>query len=383
MEEMLLSNELNMLRKTVRAFTREFVVPTEKAAGSTIEQLSMAVVKELQKKAKERGLWLFGTQSEWGGAGLSYFEQVVILEEVVQHRLGLQHPGAGAFGEDLPNFLSGCSAEQFEKYVKPAIKTGNGCYIALWEPEESNHLDNLTCYAEKKDGKWIIQGKKSCVTHVDRADFGVLLVQCLTENREGKPTLFLLDRDDLIGKREQVLLDVQTSHVLSFEKLELEDTRRIGELGEGIKLLNEWLAISQVLMSARYLGIAKMALKIGIDYASLRITRGKPLSGYPTIRTMMAVSEAELQAARLTVWNAALKMDQKKRDRDHVAQIAKLIASETAAKVVDRVLQIHGGAGFTRDVPLERWYKELRINRLHFQSSETLHESIAAYLLEK
>ncbi|WP_027416127.1 acyl-CoA dehydrogenase family protein [Aneurinibacillus terranovensis] len=382
MEEILLTDELKMLRKTMKSFIKEHVVPAEKSAGGTIERLPLSVVLQLQSKAKQNGFWLLGSKKEWGGPGLTRFEQVVLEEEATQHRLGFHNPGAGAFGRDLPCFLSKCTTEQYERFMKPAILTGNGCYMALWEPNESDELQNLLCHAQKKGDTWVIQGKKSYVTNVERADFGIVLVRCLTESGDFKPTLFLLERDDAIEKNEKLLLDVHSCYELTFNDFEIDDTRRIGNVGEGVQMIEEWLTESQILLAARCIGIAKKALQFGINYASLRITRGKHLSEYPSIRTMLAASYAELQAARLSVWNAAIKLDRNAKDCKPAVQIAKLIATETASKIIDRVFQIHGGAGFTRDFPLERWYKELRISRLDLRSTETLHETIADFLLE-
>lgn len=174
-----------------------------------------------------------------------------------------------------------------------------------------------------------------------------------------------------------MLIDVQKTHDIILKDVRIHDSRRVGAIGEGAQLMKRWLMESQVLLSARCLGISVKALEYSRDYAKLRITRGQPLSEFPSIRTMIANGMIQLNAARLMVQDAAKKVDLGEQNAEQAAQMAKLMAIETAAKVIDDALQIHGGAGFAGDLPIERWYKEIRLAKLDLQKKETIVEDIA------
>jgi acyl-CoA dehydrogenase len=382
MEELLLSEELKMLKRTVRSFVAKNVIEAEQSAGEAIEKLPEEKLSQLQTRAKQMGLWFLGAKKEWGGSGLSLFEQTVLWEEAVQHRLGFNLPAGGAFGKELPGFLQKCTAEQIDAYIRPAIQTGNGCFIAVWEPGESNNLHALGCKATKKGDKWIVEGTKAFVPNAQNADFGIILANCVTAGDEIKPALFIVPRNHSICTEEKRLMDVLPAYTLTFSNYIVDDNMLVGELGEGIKLIEEWMTEARVLLAARCIGIAEKALKLTRDYILLRSTRGKRLAEFAAVRSVMAQSAAELAAARYLGWDAALKLDNNDPSGRQAAQMAKLLATQTAFRIVDNALQLHGGAGFTRDLPFERWYKELRVAKSDLGSSETLQEEIAREMLK-
>ncbi|UOF92357.1 acyl-CoA/acyl-ACP dehydrogenase [Fodinisporobacter ferrooxydans] len=381
MEHILIHPELNMLRKTIQAFVKEQVLPVEQQIEIQTKGFTQEFIQQFQKKAKERGHWLLGTKKEFGGAGLTLFQQAVLFEEAAQHRFGFYQTAGKAFGEDLPSFLTACSTQQLETYIRPAAQSGKGCYIALWETDESNDLNQLQCSAQRNGNTWVIQGRKSFVRNVQTAAFGIVLVNCMVDN-EIKPTLFLLEPDDKLSVKETALIDVLHVSEIDFQNYEIDDSKRIGEVGQGIELIERWLTESQIQMAARCIGVAKRAHELSKQYAAIRVTRGKPLSQFATIRTMLASTAAELQAARLLLWDAATSLDANTKDRILKTEMAKIAATEVASKIVDNGVQIHGGAGFTDDIPFERWYKELRIARLELKSSETLYDSIANQIID-
>jgi acyl-CoA dehydrogenase len=381
MSELLLDKELQLLKNTVQSFIKEKVAPAELSPGMYVKELPKEVVALLQSQVQNSGLQALGAKKEWGGAGLSLLARAILLEEAAQHRLGLYHPAADAFGGEFPQFLEECSNEQIERFVKPAIQEGKGCFIALWEDLEDNYLEKLTASAVKDGDQWILNGSKSYIQNVEQSAFGVILVNCLLENGESQPTLFLLELNSQLERKETVLIDVQTTHSISLKNYRVNDNQRIGHVGEGADLIKQWLAEAQILLGAKSIGVAVKALEYGKQYASLRITRGKSLAEFPTIRSMIAKAFINLQAARLMVQDAAKKVDSHNHEWALAAQMAKLHATETAAKIIDDVLQIHGGAGFAGDLPIERWYKEIRIARVNLQKAETIIENVAGSLL--
>jgi acyl-CoA dehydrogenase len=381
MTELLAEKELQILKKTVQSFIKEQVAPAEQSTEMYVKELPKETVARLQEKAKQTGLQAFGAKKEWGGTGLSLHARTILLEEAAQHRLGLYHPAADAFGGEFPSFLEKCSQEQIELYVKPAIKEGKGCFVAIWEEKEDNDLEKLTATAKRDGEDWVINGEKSYIQNLEQSSFGVILVNCLLDNDEQKPTLFLVETDRKMELKETVLIDVQTTHSITLKNYRVSDNQRLGSIGEGINLIKQWLAEAQILLGAKCLGVAVKALDHGKQYAKLRITRGQPLAEFPSIRTMFAKGIISLQAARLMVQDSAKKIDNKEHNSELSAQMAKLQATETAAKIIDDVLQMLGGSGFAGDLPIERWYKEIRIARVNLQKSETIFENIAKSIL--
>ncbi|HHW37334.1 MAG TPA: acyl-CoA dehydrogenase family protein [Bacillales bacterium] len=377
MEGIVTESNLSTLKRTVRSLVKDHVYPVDRNGV----QFSDEITKELQQKGKQSGLWLMGTKKELGGAGLSFYDRSVLFEEQVQHRFGLSKPAGLAFGNDLPSFLEKCTSEQVDKFIKPAVQSGNGCFVGVWEEIENNNIGQLVTTATKEGDYWVINGEKSYVANVDKANFGVVLAHCIHEN-EVKPTLFIINKDESIIVKDTMLIDVQKVSQLTFNSYKLHDSQRIGDVGEGVSLINQWLTESQLEIAAKCIGIGKKALNLGIDYAKLRITRGKPLAEFPTIRTMIARSATELESARQLVGSAAKKLDEHDRNAFTLVAMAKLHATEVASKIIDNIFQIHGGMGFSGDAPLERWYKELRILRLNYIGSETLIEQIALHYFE-
>jgi acyl-CoA dehydrogenase len=322
------------------------------------------------------GLQALGAKKEWGGSELSLNARAILLEEAAQHRLGLYHPAADAFGDDFPSFLAKCSEQQIEMYVKPAIKSGKSCFVALWEEQEDNHLEKLSTSAVKDGNELIINGHKSYIQSFNKADFGSSS-SIVSWKMVNKSLPFFYWNLIVNWNRRTILVDVQTTHCITFKNYRVNDNQRIGAVGEGTALMKRWLAESQILLAAKSIGVSVRALEYGKQYAKLRITRGKPLAEFPTVRSMMAKAVINLQAARLMVQDAAKKVDQDAYGWELAAQMAKLQATETAAKIIDDVLQIHGGSGFAGDLPIERWYKEIRIARVNLQKAETIIENVA------
>lgn len=382
MSDLLLEKEVQTLKRTVQSFVREHVEPAERSNGQYVKELPKEEVVQLYKKAQAYGIRSLGAKQEWGGAGLSLYTRTILLEEASQHRLGLFHPAADAFGGGIPAFLEKCSPEQIDTYVKPAIKEGKGCFISLWEEQEDNHIDRLSTLAVRDGDQWVISGKKSYIQNLKQSSFGVVLVNCQINNGEQKPTLFLIEIDDRLEVTETVLIDVQQVNNISFNQYRIHEKQIIGSVGEGAELIRHYLAEAQIELGARCLGIAVKALDYGKEFAKLRITRGKPLAHFPSIRTMLTKATINIQAARLIVSDAAQKVDSLQINWELAAQIAKMQAIETAADIIDDVLQILGGAGFAGDLPIERWYKEIRIARLSLQKSETIIENVAETFLD-
>ncbi|USK72489.1 acyl-CoA dehydrogenase family protein [Peribacillus asahii] len=378
---MLLKPELENIKKILSSILCEFTEDAEQSSKRDREELSKEIVERLKQAVDGYGLHGIGAKKEWGGTELSLLDRTILVEEASKHRFGLYHPAADVFGGGFPSFLTECTNKQQESFVKPAMKTGKGCFVAVWEEAEDNDLGKLTTSAIRDQDRWIINGQKTYIQNLDTSGFGVILVNCQLESGELKPTLFLLDSVEQLEKKDTTLIDVHSTHSIIFNDVRIYDNQRIGAIGDGTRFIKQWLAESQVLLAAKCLGVSVQAIEYGKAFAKKRITRGKPLAEFPTIRSMIGKALISLQSARLMVQDAAKKVDKKDEDWELIAQMAKLQATETASKIVDDVLQIHGGAGFAGDLPIERWYKEIRIARVNHLKSETIIENAASKVL--
>jgi acyl-CoA dehydrogenase len=384
MEETLIYEELALIRSTVKRFVEKEVVKLELDVGSLAEELPSERVALLKAKGKQMGLWMMGAKNEWGGAELDLFSRVVLMEEMAQHRFGLLNPAAGAFGRELPGFLKRVNNPTLlDEFINPAVVSGNGCFLALGEQAGGFGYDQLSVTAVKAGSQWKLNGVKKYVPNVEEADFGIVLANCIESEQEEayRPTLFIVPKNLVSYKEMNMLKDIKT-YDITFEHTMLSDEMRIGDVGNGLDFVQVWLDEEQLLMSARCLGIAKKAIMLTIDWVLDRTVFGKKLAERPVTQGMLADSEIELNAARFMVWNAAKKItDGSAQEVD--AGMAKAFATETAFRIIDRCVQIHGGMGVAQELPLERWYRELRIARLELMSTDAIKEKVAQTMLKR
>lgn len=383
MDNVLLGDELKMMRSVVKRFIENEVVKAELDEGSLIQVLPVEKVKSLQKRAKETGLWALEIKEELGGIGLNLFSRVVLMEEAAQHRLGFLEPAAGAFGKDIPSLLNNYSNGKIDNLIHKAIESGKGCFVAITEEQGGSRLTNIQTTAKKNNFGWTINGKKRYVSNVREGEFGLVLVNCVENDIEKGPTLFLLPQSELIHRKKVQLIKSIETFDLEFEQFEISDDYRVGEIGEGLILVNELMKEQQLLTSARCIGVAKKALELAVEWASSRETFRKKLKDRQAIQWMIADSEIELKSARYILWSAAMKVDKDvSSSSDHEVEMAKLLCTETAYRIVDRSIQIHGGMGVAQEVPLERWFREIRTTRLDMGVSEVLRENIAKRIFD-
>lgn len=383
MEEKLMNEELKMLLNVVKRFVEKEVVAAEMEEGSLMKSIPADKVKQLQYQAKKMGLWALGVKEEFGGSGLDMFSRIVVVEEASKHRIGLSNPAAGAFGSDIPGFLNHTYNPTTQKFIQQAVQSGNGCYVA-YEEEQNEGLSNIRTTAERTGDTWLINGEKKYVRNAAEADFGIVLANGITGTDQQGPSLFLIpaQNENIKKERVQLIHSVETHNVI-FDQLELSDDYRVGDVGDGLRLMSHWMNEQQLLMSARCIGVAGKSLELALEWASTRITFGKRLKEREAIQCMIADSIMELNSARLMLWNGALKMSQSiQSDRDVHVQMAKLICTESAFQIIDRCIQIHGGMGVAQEVPLERWYKEIRAMRLETGSSNFIRKNVGKHFFE-
>ncbi|PPJ18759.1 butyryl-CoA dehydrogenase [Nocardia nova] len=377
-----LPEEFRLLRETVRRFMDSEVRPLEQqlphdAAGLPREQLIA-----LQDKARRLGLWALQTPERLGGAGLSVLGQVVVAEEAAKCRMGAFFPALGAFGGNPPNVLFKATPEQFAKYAQPIIDgTATKAYTAISEASGgSDPARAITLKAVRDGDHYVLNGTKMWTSHAKDADWGVVYART-GEGRQGI-SCFIIEKDTpgLSFRRIGVMASF-APYELHFDNARIPAENLIGTEGKGFSLASDFLVHGRIIYSAGPIGIAQTALEMACSWAKDRDVFGGKLADKQGIQWMLVDSEVELRAARLLMYQAAWNADLGK-DVKIDASIAKLYGTEAAFRVVDRCIQIHGALGLADELPLERWFRDLRVKRLGEGATEVQRVVVARKLLE-
>lgn len=371
-----------MIRDTVRRFMQQEVKPVEDTVEHDAYRLPPEKLLPLQKKARDLGLWCFRTPSEYGGAGLSLLGQAVVSEEAARCRMGAYVPGCGAFGADPPNAVFLGTPFQIEKYARPAVERGDKVFVAISEAAGgSDPARSIQTRAERRGDRYVLNGSKMWITGAAGADWGLVFARTGSAGDRGGITCFIVDGDAAgLTMRPIKVIRSYSPYELHLSDVEVPVENRLGEEGQGFALCERWLVEGRIPYAAGTLGIAQAALEMAIDWARDRKTFGSTLAEKQAIQWMIADSEIELRAARLLVYQAAWRGDLGQ-DPKIDSSIAKVVATETAGRVVDRCVQIFGALGVAAELPLERWYRELRIKRIGEGPSEVQRMVVARHLL--
>ncbi len=376
-----LPNELRMLQETVRRFMRDEVKPEEDKLPHDATSLAHDIEKQLQQKAKALGLWQVKSPAEWGGAGLSLLGEAVVAEESSQCRMGAYIPACNAFGWDPPNVIFAGTRAQIEKYAVPIMQNGNKTFVAISEAGGGSDPGRaIQTRAERRGDRYVLSGTKMWITGAGHSDWGVVFARTgPSKGRDGISSFIVESGWKGVSTKPIPVIRAYHPYEVHFDNVELPVENRLGNEGEGFKLAETWLIHARVPYAAAVVGIAQAALGLAIEWAKQRVTFRSPLADKQAIQWMLADSEIELRAARLLVYQAAWRGDLGY-DIKTDASIAKVYATETAGRVVDRCVQIFGGLGVAKEMPLERWYRELRIKRIGEGPSE-VHRMVVARAL--
>lgn len=378
-----LPEELRMLRDTVSRFMEDEVRPREAELPHDAAGMPADVLAGLQAKARALGLWSLQTPAEFGGAGLSVLGQVVVAEEAAKCRMGAFFPAGGAFGGNPPSVLFRGTPEQFERYGRPIVEGGAGRpFTAISEASGgSDPARAIRCRAVRDGDHYVLNGTKLWTTHVGKADWGIVYARTGEQGKRGGISCFIVDANAPgLSKKPIGVLTSYSPHELHFDNVRIPADNMIGEEGQGFSLASNFLVKTRITYAAGPIGIAQMALGMAIDWVKQRETFGAKLADRQAIQWMIVNSEIELRAARLLCYQAAWNADLGKDVRTEAA-ICKVYGTETAHRVVDRCMQMHGGLGLSREMPLERWYRDLRVKLLGEGASEVMRMSIARDLL--
>lgn len=376
-----LPDELVLLRDTVRRFMDAHVHPEEEKLDHDTVGLPREQLVALQAKARELGLWALQTPEEYGGAGLGVLGQVVVAEEAAKCRMGAFFPALGAFGGNPPNVMFKASPEQFAKYAQPIIDgTMTKAYTAITEASGGSDPARAIQLKAVRDGDhYVLNGSKMWISHAPDADWGVVYART-SEGRRGI-SAFILEKDTagVTFNRIPVMASFHP-YELHFDNVRVPAERLVGAEGQGFALASDFLVHGRIVYAAGPIGIAQSALDMACQWAKDRNVFGGRLADKQGIQWMLVDSEVELRAARLLMYQAAWNADLGRHVRVD-ASVAKMYGTEAAYKVLDRCIQIHGALGISTELPLERWFRDLRVKRLGEGATEVQREVIARSLV--
>jgi acyl-CoA dehydrogenase len=364
-----LSDEERAVRDTARQFITREVMPLEQEALRREREhrpgLDRSELVELRQKAKKFGFWGLSTPEEYGGMNLPAVLQSLIWTEVGRSFVQF------TFGGEADNILYRCDDKQKEEYLIPTIEGDRISCFAITEPGAGSDAANIKLSARKDGDDWVLNGEKTFITNGNDADFAIVVGVNDREKgvRGGGTTAFLVDRS--MGWRSEFIQTMGEGGPASliFSDVRVPSRNILGEIGQGFDLGMEWIGKGRYLIPSSALGIAERALGMAIDHANTRETFGQPIATNQAIQWMIADSEVELEAARWLILRAAWTVDQGE-DPRHSSSMAKLYGAGMVNRVVDRVMQIHGGMGYTRELPIERWYRQVRLMRIYEGTDE-------------
>lgn len=377
-----LPEELRMARNLVKDYIQNEIIPLEQELDQDAISLPDEDFDRLTPMTKEMGLWCMGVAEKYGGAGLSIFAQVVIDEEMVQHRAGLYRPAYSTMGSSPPEVIWMGTDEQIETYGLPTVRGERKGWFAITEPSGGSDPARAIQTRAVRDGDdWIINGSKIFISGAPWNDWGIVFARTDPDSRRGI-TAFIVENDwPGFSLNPIPVLRSYYPAQLFFDDLRVPNRNVLGEVDNGWDLLaNKLLARARIPYSAANLGVAVIAQRMAVEYSKTRETFGAPLASRQAIQWMLVDSEIEIRACRWLIWEAAWKYDAGEDFRQE-GSIAKLYSSEILGQVVDRSIQIHGGYGVSKWLPLERWYREARIRRVGEGPSEVQRIVIAREIL--
>ena len=377
-----LSNEQEMIIDSVKNFVEQELYPHEDEVEKS-NHIDESLAKSIKKKAIQLGLYATNMPEEYGGGGLDTLTLCLLEKELGKANFGLQYIVARP-----SNILMACKGDQINKYLIPTIRGEKVDCLAMTEPNAGSDVRSMQCRAEKDGDFFAINGSKHFISHADMADFVILFAASGSEETsrgvKKKITSFLVDIGTPGFSVEPGYKSVSHrgyhNFILNFDNCRVHKSQVLGEVDHGFDVANEWLGATRLSVAAMCLGRAERALQIAIEWAATREQFGQTIGKFQGVSFKLADMSMELHAAELLTLSAAWK-DTKGEMTNSDAAMAKLKATETLAMVSDEAIQILGGMGLMDELPLERIWRDHRVERIWDGTSEIQRHIISRSLL--
>lgn len=389
MSAIVIPSELLELRQSIRDFIEREVKPVEAKYAQELQETGVIAnaeeeKKKIRRKSAEIGFYQLHMPEDLGGGGLSLYGQVLIHEEVYRHGVFLATRGGVLPSVEGPTPIFSVASDDIKKrYLEPLMNAEAEMCFALTEPEAGSDATQIRTRAEQKNGSFIINGRKHFITHGAEADFAVVFAVTDPEKRaRGGITAFVVDKGTPgfeVTRIQHTASTVDRPAELTFNDVEVPAENVLGEIGNGFYGAMSWINGGRLHIAASALGIAQHLVDRMLDYAKSRIAFGKPIGANQYVQGHIVDSWCELEASRAFVYEMASRIDDGADGRKEAAA-AKLFATEMVGRVADRAIQVFGGNGFMTEMGIERFWREVRAQRLYEGTSEILRTNIAKTL---
>ena len=374
-----LSEEQELIVSTVRDFVERELYPLE-AEVERSGALPTEIARDIQRKVIELGFYAPNIPEEYGGGGLSMLDFALLERELGRTSMALNH-----WWGRPSNILCACDADQRERYLLPCVRGERMDALAMTEPDAGSDVRGMKCHARRDGSDFVVNGTKHFISHADVADFIIVFI-ATGEDASGRKriTCFLVDRGtpgfDIRPGYDSVSHRGYHNCILSFDECRLPRSQILGEEGAGFEVAKTWLFATRITVATMCVGRARRAFDLALAYAAQRRQFGQTIGKFQGVSFQLADSVTEIDAADFLTLAAAWRLDQKLPANREIAQ-AKLYASEMLARVTDRAIQIHGGMGLMSDLPLERFWRDARVERIWDGTSEIQRHIIGRELL--
>lgn len=378
-----LTEEQRLIVQTTRAFVENELYPHE-AEIERSGHLPMELVRELQAKAMETGLYAANIPEEFGGGGLDTLTWLLYEKELGRTNYALHWTCVAR----PSNILCAGTPQQHEKYLAPCLRGETWDCLAMTEPGAGSDLRGMKATARQDGGDWVLNGTKHFISHADIAGFAICFMKTGEEDtprgRKAQITAFFVDKGTpgfaVRDGYNNVSHRGYTNAILEFDDCRIPAENILGEPGKGFDIANTWLGATRLQVAATCLGRAERAFGLAVEYAAERRQFGQPIGKFQGVSFKLADMAVELKAAELLTWEAGAKFDDGNCTESDMA-MAKLKASEVLAMIADEAIQIHGGMGLMDELPLERIWRDARIERIWEGTSEIQRHIISRALL--
>lgn len=378
-----LNDEQRMIVETTRAFVETELYPHEQRVERT-GVLPLDLIRELQQKAMSAGLYAANMPVEVGGAGLDTLSWLLYEKELGRANYALHWTAVAR----PSNILLAGNADQRERYLMPCIRGETWDCLAMTEPGAGSDLRGMKASARPDGSDWVLNGTKHFISHADLAGFAICFMASGEEETPRGPkkliTAFFVDKGTpgftVRGGYRNVSHRGYTNAVLEFDDVRVPAENVLGEAHQGFEVANSWLGATRLQVASTCLGRAERALALAVAYAADRKQFGQSIGKFQGISFKLADMALELKAAELLTREAAWKYDQGTVTDGDMA-MAKLKATEVLAMVADEAIQIHGGMGLMDELPLERIWRDARVERIWEGTSEIQRHIISRELL--
>jgi acyl-CoA dehydrogenase len=377
-----LTSEQQLLVDSVRQFVDAELMPYEEEVERT-DQVRPELIKQIHARALAAGFYAANMPEELGGGGLDHVALALMERELGRTSFALQYAVARP-----SNILRVCRGAQVERYLLPAIRGERVECLAMTEPNAGSDLRSMKTKAERDGDHYLVNGTKHFISYADVADFIVLFAATGSEEtargQKKKITSFLVDKDTpgLDVRMGPKSVSHRGFHhcELVFTNCRVSVEQVLGEEHRGFEVANEWLGATRLTVATQCVGRAQRALELATQWAATRKQFGETIGKFQGTSFKLADMATEINAAELLVLKAAWKADEGTAvDEDYA--MAKLYATEMLGRVTDNALQIFGGMGLMPDLPLERLWRDARVERIWDGTSEIQRRIISRALL--